>query len=297
MSRADHKLFVIVDGGGSSSRARIYDSGGNPLSNGSSGPANPCTDCEKAFRHIEEAIGIAYSEAGLSGRSRGADALCLALAGAKTFDGFKNLPTRLNFAHVSLYSDAEATVAGALGSSDGIVAGIGTGSFFVARTSGSSRCVGGHGFQISDECSGAWLGRSLLGWTVRACDGMYERTSLVEQTLGRFGGSVTDLVAFSLSAGPAEYAELAPLVIKAAEVSDPLAVKIMGQAFGDLCGILEFLDAKSVGLICMTGGLGPVYRSLASEEYGEFLADPAGDALDGGFELLVHDMERASHGF
>ena len=296
MHRANQTFFVVVDGGGSTTRARIVDQSGNPLSNVTAGPANPSSDCETAFSSIEGAIQLAYAKAELAGLDRRADAICLALAGAQAFDGFDRLRERLEFAHISIHSDVDATVAGALGSADGVVAGIGTGSFFVSRANGSVRCVGGHGFQISDECSGAWLGRRLLSWVVRAHDGLCERTPLVDRTLERFGDSVRDLVVFSLGAAPGEFAKLAPLVTEAADDGDPVAIRILDEAVGELHGILDFLDARSVGLICITGGLGPTYRSLLSGKYGEVLADPVGDALDGALELLIRDMEQDTHG-
>jgi len=125
---------------------------------------------------------------------------------------------------------------------------------------------------------------------------MCARTPLVGRTLERFDDSVRDLVVFSLGAGPEDFAGLAPLVTEAADDGDPLAIRILDQATDKLCRILDFLNARSVGLICITGGLGPTYRSLVSGKYGEFLVDPVGDALDGAFDLLVRDMEQATHG-
>ncbi|MCY4243554.1 MAG: hypothetical protein OXD36_17670 [Rhodobacter sp.] len=296
MNRSNQSLFVAVDGGGSATRARIFDRCGNPLSDAAAGPANPSTNREAAFRNIRDAVELAYAGTDLTGHDRRADAICLALAGVEVFDAIDRLREQLEFAHVSIHSDTDATVAGALGSSDGIVAGIGTGSFFVSRTNGSNHVVGGHGFQISDECSGAWLGRKLLSWTVRAHDGMCEPTPLVDRTLKRFGDSLRDLVVFSLDAGQGDFAGLAPLVTEAADDGDPLAIRILDEATDKLCGILDFLNARSVGVICITGGLGPTYRLLVSGKYGEFLVDPVGDALDGAFDLLVRDMKQATHG-
>ena len=296
MRQSDQALHVVVDGGGSTTRARIVDRRGNRLASVTTGPANPTNNSEVALGSVEDAVRLAYEEAGLAGRDRRADSVCLALAGVEAFDGIDRLRRRLEFAHVSIHSDIDATVVGALGSADGIVAGVGTGSFFVSRVNGSSRRVGGHGFQISDECSGAWLGRELLRWVVKADDGMCRRTPLVDTTLGRFGNSVKDLVVFSLTADPGEFGRMAPLVTNAAEAGDPLAVRILDSAVDELCQILNVLDAASVGLICITGGLGPIYRPLLPGEFGKFLADPVGDAMDGALHLLIRDLEQSTHG-
>ena len=236
---------------------------------------------------IKDAVRQAYAEAGFGYRDKKADAICLALAGIDAFDELEWLRNQFDFAQVSIYSDIDATVAGALGNSDGIVAGIGTGSFFVSRLNGSIRRVGGHGFQISDECSAAWLGRELLRFVVQSRDGLIERTPIVDKIFETFDCSVKNLVKFSLAAGPRDFGRLARFVTEAADDGDPVAIQILNRAVVQFCRILEFLDARSIGLICISGGLGPTYRSLLSKTYGELLADPAGDALDGAYELLT----------
>lgn len=296
MGQIDDRLYVVVDGGGTATRVRIMDPAGRSLGAASAGPGNPSGNPERAFESIRDAIRIAYRDAGLAARTTSRDALCLALAGTEARGRIDELRSKFDFAHISIHGDAAATVIGALGQHDGVVAGIGTGSFFVSQLRGAMRRIGGHGFQISDECSAAWLGRQLLRRAMQSHDGLIDSSPLIDQAMNRFGKSVPELVAYSVTADGHGFGRLAPLVTDAASNGDPTALAILAQATDDLHRILDALDARSIGRICLTGGMASIYRPRLRDDYRGCLAEPLGDALDGARHLLMRDIETSRHG-
>jgi len=56
------------------------------------------------------------------------------------------------------------------------------------------------------------------------------------------------------------------------------------------------LKVKSVGRLCLLGGVGPTYRRLLPPHYYDILVEPEGDALDGAFKLAKGDLLACAHG-
>ena len=87
----------------------------------------------------------------------------LGLAGANLpslAEAIRKIP--LGFASVVVASDAVAACLGAHGGRDGAVLILGTGSQGLAILSGHATTIGGWGFALSDDASGATLGRSAV---------------------------------------------------------------------------------------------------------------------------------------
>ena len=67
----------------------------------------------------------------------------------------------LPFARARIESDAVIALKGALGDDDGAIAALGTGSVFGVQRGGEVRMIGGWGFLLGDQGSGARIGREL----------------------------------------------------------------------------------------------------------------------------------------
>ena len=291
MKMDQNSLIVAVDGGGSTCRARIVDCGGRVWGQATGGRANIATDQENARRSIAEVIGRAYYNAGLTTGRTKRDILSLALAGAKSCiltDPFHEI---FDFRHVTINSDLEAAVVGALGVNDGIVASVGTGSFFVSQRDRKRKRVGGRGFLLADDCSGAIIGRQLFRHVVKVFDGLEESSPLAEVVLERFAGEICEMVSFSLKASPGDLGAFAPDIISAYQLDDPLARQILATETDKLSRILEFLQAEEIGRICLIGGLGEVYRKLLSPSLAKLCVAPIGDALDGAVVLAENELK------
>ena len=284
-------LMMAIDGGGSGCRATLIDKDGNIIGKAKSGQANIATDWNRAYQNINNVIALAITNSSLPIERVPNMVVALAVAGAERAHYVDRLRMKLNYSRVVIHSDCAATIQGALQGENGIVASIGTGSFFVSQVNGAQTRVGGWGFWLSDQCSGALLGQSLLRNAVAAYDGLLQTSPLIESILAEFNYCISDLVTFSLKASPKDYAEFVPQLVKALEANDPTASFIMKNATDTLCKILDRLDAFAIQKICLMGGLGSTYAKLLPEAYQKLLAKPQGSLIDGIISLANKELE------
>ncbi|MDR0809264.1 MAG: ATPase [Gemmobacter sp.] len=271
-------FFLGVDGGGTGCRAALADARGTIIGQGRAGPANINTDPDEARRNILAAATEAI--AGTRARLQGLR-VAMGLAGANVSGTVSRLcETGLPFAECHIVTDAVTAARGALGPDDGIVAAIGTGSVFAIQRDGVIRQYGGRGFVLGDEGSGAVLGRTLLAEALRAEDGFVPMSPLLAEILGEFGGGGA-IIAFSLSARPADFAALAPRIVGS---DDMAARRIFDQATNELRGILITLLAGRNLPVVFVGGLGATY---AARMEGMEIRAPRGSALDGAVQMAL----------
>ena len=290
MNLATRRYIVAVDGGGSSCRACIADLCGKVLGRANGQAANINSAFAKSRENILAAVRRAYRAAHLPSDRSTSDYAYLGLAGASIGDAAQKLEDTLDFYRVKVATDRKTSVHGALGDADGTVALIGTGSFFTRRKQGEYRDIGGWGFRLGDDGSGAFLGHALLRRTIRAHDGLIEHSRLTRAILERFGGRAAGLVAFAQCASPKAFGKFAPELVAAFENDDPVAKSLIGGAVARLQNTLEVLDARSCGALYLLGGLGPFYQSQLDEDFRSLCKDPIGDALAGGVLLAQTEL-------
>ena len=277
------QLFLGVDGGGTGCRVALANAAGQVLARAEAGPANIFSNPDLALKNILAAATEAVLQA--TGSTNGLANLRagLGLAGANASGASDWLAAHLPFAASRIETDALTTAKGALGSSDGIVAALGTGSVFAIQQAGQVRQIGGWGFWLGDEGSGAVLGRSLLSRALRARDGVHEMTPLLQSVLDHFE-TPDRLVAFSLSAKPAEYARWAPGLF---QTNDPAAQIILQSATAEVEVTIAALQPATALPVTFIGGLGPAYASRIRR----WPQAPAkGTALDGAIMLAMEGM-------
>lgn len=269
-------LILGLDGGGSGCRAALADLGGTVIARAEGGPANIASDPDRARDNILSTIMEML-------RTTGADPadLCvgLGLAGANMAGASARLAERLPFARLRIETDAVAAALGALGGADGIVAALGTGSVFAAVEGGLVRQIGGWGFVLGDQGSGAVIGRAILSACLRAHDGHLPMTPLLERLLHDHGGP-EGIVAFAQTARPADFARLAPDVLSS---SDSAAQSVMASACAEVVAAIDLLQGKRALPVVFTGGLGPTYRNRLAGRWP--VQDAVGTALDGALIL------------
>lgn len=271
-------LTLGLDGGGTGCRAVLADARGRILAEARGGPANIFSDPEGARATILATLETLLADAGAG---PGDVALGLGLAGANVAAARAALAAALPYPRLRIETDAVAAALGALGGANGIVAAIGTGSVFARVSGGQVRQIGGWGFLMGDEGSGAVLGRTILARALRAHDGHEDVTPLLADLLQEFGGP-DGIVAFAGNATPADFARLAPRV---AASDDRAAQAVMADAARDVRGFIHTLRGDDAGLpVVYTGGLGPTYRDRLAAE-GWPVLDARGTALDGALIL------------
>jgi glucosamine kinase len=292
----DRLLFIGVDGGGTRCRARLADEAGTTLGEGLGGPANVRRDARLALHSVLAASRAALAAAGLDVNVIGRVHAGLGLAGAgqrSALERFAGLPHP--FASVSIETDAYVAWLGAFGGADGAILIAGTGSCGLAILRGKRTHVGGLGSEVSDEGSGAAIGREAIRRALWADDGRAPMTPLAAALLARFGARHDAIVDWARQATPEDYARLAPLVFEHARAGDPLGAALVREAAAELARIGARLLAAGAPRVALMGGLAEPLRPWLPEALAARLVAPEGDALDGALLMARRALADRDH--
>ncbi len=205
---------------------------------------------------------------GLAGVNDGADAERVVAA----FPGY---------ARVSAANDASTACIGAHAGADGGLVIAGTGSAAIARVAGRETIVGGRGFALGDDGSGAHVGLDALRAATRAHDGLGPESALTRDLLADFGGDVVALVRWARTAKPGDYGAFAPRVFAHAARGDAIALAVVGSAAQALGALARRAVALGAGRVALVGGVGEALRPYLAPEVAELLTQPLHDATDG----------------
>lgn len=280
--------FILgIDGGGTGCRAALATPGGQVLARASSGAANIRTDLTSARAHIVEAAQRAFVAAGKDSGLIVHTPAVLGLAGANGGTYRQQLQAILPFRESRVESDAEIALEGAIGAGDGAIAVLGTGSAYRVRRNGVSRPVGGWGFQVGDQASGARIGRDLLEKTLLAYDGICQASALTREIMAVFRDNPEDVVEFTVAAKPGDYGGFAPKVFDHAARGDAVARRIVDKAVADVERALAALRLGEGDVLCLLGGLASLYAPLLAPRYRALLREPQGDALAGAVRMAA----------
>ena len=290
-------LFLGIDGGGTRCRARIRDAAGEMLGEGEGGPANIYQDISGAASSILDAAKAASVQAGLSAGRLGELRAGLGLAGIIAADSATRLRSAgLPFASLSVVVDAQAACLGAHAGGDGGIVITGTGSAGFAIAGGVPRGIGGWGFHLGDDGSGAMMGREAARRAVLALDGMTPWSDVLERVLAVLGREQTVLTGWAKSARPADYAQLAPLVLAGAAAGDRHGVEIVRQASEAIAMHARRLVAMGAPRLSLVGGLAEPMMAYLAPDVRPMFVPPLADAVDGAI-LLAKGEVRAGEPF
>ena len=285
--------FVLgIDGGGTSCRAALATVEGAVIGRAKSGAANIRTDLTGARSNIVEAARQAFIAAGQDPDLIPQTPAILGLAGANVGTYRQQLEAILPFSTSRVETDAEIALEGAVGAGDGAMAILGTGTAYMARKNGKSRAIGGWGFQVGDQGSGARIGRDLLEQTLLAYDGVRAGSPLTQSMLAVFRNNPEDVVEFTTNAKPGDFGGFAPKVFEHAEKGDNVANWILDRAIADVEASLGALDLADDAPLCLLGGLAPLYAPRLSARYRALLKPPLDDALGGAVQMAVRLFAR-----
>lgn len=286
--------FVLgIDGGGTSCRAALATGDGAVIGRAKSGAANIRTDLTGARTHIVEAARQAFIAAGQDPDLIPQTPAILGLAGANVGTYRQQLEAILPFSISRVETDAEIALEGAVGSGDGAMAILGTGTAYMARKGGTSRAIGGWGFQVGDQGSGARIGRDLLEQTLLAHDGVRPGSPLTDSMMATFRNNPEDVVEFTTNAKPGDFGGFAPKVFEHAGKGDAVANWIVDKAVGDVEASLGALDLSHDAPLCLLGGLTPLYAPRLSQRYQALLKAPLDDALGGAVQMAARIFAKA----
>jgi glucosamine kinase len=284
-SRPD-PLFIGVDGGGTGCRARIEDSGGRVLGTGIAGPATLRLGVERALAEVFKACRAAIDESGLDSSALGSTHAAIGLAGVGRKGASEALIEHPHpFRSVVYAHDATIACIGAHSARDGGIVIVGTGSVGFAVVEGREIRVGGYGFPISDEGSGADLGLHAIRLALRAHDERTLGTSLTRDVMLRFHNDPFEAVDWMDRATATDYATFAPLVMRHADSGDSIARRIVRDAGEQIDELVRRLSECGASRVALLGGLASSMQPWLAPDVQRRLVPVEGDAVDGALHL------------
>jgi glucosamine kinase len=279
-------LFLGVDAGGTSTKSRLTDAGGTVLGIGLAGPANTRIGIDALHTTLLDVCAQAFEQGKIPEEDRASVRVGMGIAGINRM-GMKAQMQRLAFpfSTVTFSSDAVIANLGAHMGGDGAILILGTGSIGLVKRGEDSFSIGGYGFPISDEGSGAALGLSAIRHALRALDGRTKPTPLSQAITKEFDHSIPRAIAWMDDAAPGDYAGFAPLVLDYAENGDEIALSIVRDAAQHVERFIETIIARGATRCVLMGGLAARMRPWLRARIVDSLQDPLGDALDGALIL------------
>jgi glucosamine kinase len=256
------------------------------LGQGKAAPAALRLGIDRSLAAVESACGAAAADAGLPASALGQMDAVIGLAGV----GRKGLLEALialphPFRTVRYANDATIACLGAHRGNDGGVVIVGTGSVGLAIIKGREIRIGGYGFPISDEGSGAALGLGALRVALKAHDGRIARTRLASEMMKGFQDDPLEVIAWMDDATATDYAIFAPLVLDLAEQGDVAALEIVREAAQEIDGLANQLFQCGTPRLALLGGLAQRMQAFLAPAVLARLVPSLGDAIDGALLL------------
>lgn len=272
MSAAD--LLLVVDGGGTKTRAIVTDLAGTVLGRGL-GPSSNLHNvgfvetCRALTTAIEGALLHVLGPTRTPGpgwRSVPIAAACLGMAGVDAPADEAQMSQWVREQGIAprfvVVNDAELVLAGGTPEGWGVALISGTGSVCLGRgPNGRTARVGGWGPLLGDEGSGYDIAMRALRLATQSADGRAEAPALLQAALAEW--SITDPIALiryvhDPARTPAELAGLASSVMALAGRGDPGARRVVDEAAQELARHVDTV-VRRLGLkkppLALAGGL------------------------------------------
>jgi glucosamine kinase len=281
------EFLIGVDGGGTATRALLARRDGTVIGQGQAGPSALGQGIAAAWIQVQLAISNAFATAGLPVPPWERCALGAGLSGVSNRPWRDEFVARnVGFARLEAETDSFTMLLGAHGGAPGAIVAAGTGSIGeVLRPDGSRFSVGGWGFPVSDEGSGAWLGLRAVRLAQCAMDGRINAGTLVRHVWATCGGDRDALQAWCDHAGQFAYAQMAPAVFNA-EASDPAAAHLLSRAVGSLEAIALALDPQGGLPLTVCGSIGRRLAGRMSPAVRSRLVEAADGPAAGALTLI-----------
>lgn len=260
-------FYLGVDGGATKTSCAVGDEKALLGSGTSSGSNIVRSGEEQARASLQAAILKACCSAAIAPSQ--ITQTCIGVAGVSVpdvSDKVRRIVAEVVAGSVEVVGDNEIAMEAAFGDAPGIVVASGTGSIAYGRNEhGEIARAGGHGFVVSDEGSGQWIGRAAVTAALRALD--RDQVSFLYENIGKalHVRSRHELVKV-VNGNPApDFSQLFPVVVDAAEAGDAVAVSVLRAAGTELAQ----LAAVVFGRLWPNGGtvrvamVGGVFQNAA----------------------------------
>lgn len=260
------RVVVGVDGGGSKTRAVVAALDGTILGSADApGSAARADSIPHSADVIAAGVREALRHAGMDGVRPLALAVGVAGVGREPERAAveRALLERDLAGTVEVTTDAMISLDDAFADGPGILLIAGTGSIAFGRgPEGRFERCGGWGPVLGDEGGGAWLGRRACNVVAAASDGREPDTALVPAVLTAIEADhPADLIPWAARATPADFAALAPVVLRVAADGDLRANSVLALGVEELVLHVRtlartlFVDERAAVPLAFAGGL------------------------------------------
>lgn len=293
MEQREVDYLIGVDGGGSGTRVLLQRAGGDVIGRGGAGPSALGQGVAQAWRNIEAAVRAAFADAGLQPPPWRRCALAAGLSGVSHppwRDSF--VAGNPGFAALAAETDSFAMLLGAHGGGPGAILIAGTGSIAEAlHADGSRATVGGWGFPVGDEGSGAWLGLHAVRHGQAALDGRANASPLARRVWMQCGDDRESLQSWSDAAGQFGFAQLARMVFDV-EGADPVAAALLQRATAALEDLALAIDPRARLPLAASGSIGERLAPRMRPALRERLVPARDGAAAGALALIRRVLHR-----
>jgi glucosamine kinase len=274
--------FIGVDGGATRCRARLRDPDGRVLAEAVGAAANIHVDFGAAVDVMRGLIVEVRDRAGFAQHEQSRIAIGFGLAGLNDAgDAARICEAFPAYALVRAANDATTACIGAHAGADGGLVIAGTGSAAIARVGGKETIIGGRGFALGDDGSGAHIGLAALRAATRAYDRLAAPSALTIELLGAFDDDIVAMMRWARTARPGDFGAYAPRVFKHAAAGDPIALAIVASASDAVAALARGVLALGAERVALVGGIGDALRLYLEPQIAELLTRPLFDATDG----------------
>lgn len=278
-------LFLGVDGGGTRCRARLETEDGQVLGRGLSGPASMRFGFDVMHDSVMAATRQALAEAGLNDDALKDVYAGIGLAGTGHLGARAALEAwKHPFAGAWFEGDGYLAWLGAFGGEEGGIVVCGTGSIGITYKGHTIR-VGGYGFPVSDEGSGAHIGLNAIRYALRTLDGRSQATEFSKEILAKFSSDPAVVIRWSETATATDYAAFAALVIKHSAAGEQAATRLLRDAAMHIAGLAEAVLSRGAPRVALVGGLVEFIKPYLPPATAARLTEPQADAMAGGILL------------
>lgn len=259
--------YLGIDGGGTKTTCALGDDR-QLLATARSGPSNIVRVGEAQTREsLHRAVRQACAAGGISLGQ--VTRTCVGASGAarpEQAEAVRSIVAEILSSPIEVVGDMETSLEAAFGDGPGVIVIAGTGSIAYGRdASGRTLRVGGWGFQIGDEGSAHWIGRTAVNAILRASDREGDGVASSPLTRGMFKAwgvdSVSDLAHAANSIPPADFAALFPAVVAS---EDEVARDVLRRAGGELAqlaaAVMRRLFAREGEASVPVAMIGGVFR-------------------------------------
>jgi len=229
--------YLGIDGGGTKTTCAVGDET-RLLATATAGPSNivRCGE-EQARQSLIQAVRQACAACAITPDQ--VVSTCIGGAGAARPELaaiVRSILAEILSSPIDVVGDMETSLEAAFGDGPGVIVIAGTGSIAFGRdNAGKTLRAGGWGFEIGDEGSAHWIGRSAISAVLRASDLHGDRvlsSALAQSLFKAWGGrSLLDLARAANSIPPPDFAALLPAVVNS---GDDLAREVLAHAGREL---------------------------------------------------------------